>query len=294
MTTVLPVAVAVRPGPGPGRNTPWGRCSTRGRGPPACWTPPRWSATPGRRCPPSTARPTWPTGRWPASAWRLPDADRLRGRDGRRPAGEVLFLDETAAGDYAAYPARALDVVRGRSPPSMCWPPQRSWWSSPRSASPHPSRRPGGTSTGRCGSTRRWSPWSGWAPPVPPTSATSTTYSRRGPTARANPGLADAAAQVLHAVLGDRMVEDLPRRGGWAGCWPRSRAPVRRTCCGPQRCPVPTHRGDRRQPTARGVGHPCRAGVRRAHRRPGRPPRTTWLLGRPSVAAGTPSDAGNS
>ena len=124
----------------------------------------------------------------------------------------VLFLDETAPGDYAGDPARALDVVRGpitaehvlaSSAIPVAFPPIRI---------PAPEQATGWYVDGGVRLNAPLQPAVGLgATRILLISATATTYSP--PPAPAPSGrtqdIADAAAQVLHAVLADRMVEDL-------------------------------------------------------------------------------------
>ena len=132
--------------------------------------------------------------------------------DGTASGRSVLFLDEQVPGDYAGDPERALDVVRGPVTPDhvvassaipVAFPPVRvtapragrGWYldGGIRLNTPlHPAAGLGATR-------------------IVLVSATATHYGAP-PVARAStrsPDLADAAAQVLHAVLADRTIEDL-------------------------------------------------------------------------------------
>jgi NTE family protein len=124
----------------------------------------------------------------------------------------VLFLDETAAGDYVGDPGRALDVVRGpitaeqvlaSSAIPVAFPPIRIT---------APEQAAGWYVDGGVRLNAPLQPAVGLgATRILLISATSTTYSpppAPAPTGRTQ-DIADAAAQVLHAILGDRMVEDL-------------------------------------------------------------------------------------
>ena len=124
----------------------------------------------------------------------------------------VLFLDETAPGDYAGDPGRALDVVRGpitdehvlaSSAIPVAFPPIRIT---------APEQAAGWYVDGGVRLNAPLQPAVGLgATRILLISATSTTYSpppAPTPTGRTQ-DIADAAAQVLHAVLADRMVEDL-------------------------------------------------------------------------------------
>ncbi len=124
----------------------------------------------------------------------------------------VLFLDETVAGDYAGDPGRALDVVRGpitaehvlaSSAIPVAFPPIRI---------PAPEQAAGWYVDGGVRLNAPLQPAVGLgATRILLISATSTTYSPPPPptpTGRTQ-DIADAAAQVLHAVLADRMIEDL-------------------------------------------------------------------------------------
>ena len=182
----------------------------------------------------------------------------------------VLFLDETAPGDYAGDPGRALDVVRGpitaeqvlaSSAIPVAFPPIRI---------PAPEQATGWYVDGGVRLNAPLQPAVGLgATRILLISATSTTYSPPPPptpTGRTQ-DIADAAAQVLHAVLADRMVEDLATLRRMNRLLAQAESAGRPgPAAHPQRCPVPAHPGDRRQPTTRGDGHPRRAGVRPAHR----------------------------
>ena len=124
----------------------------------------------------------------------------------------VLFLHETQPGGYEGDPARALDVVRGpitaehvlaSSAIPVAFPPIRI--SSPEQAA-------GWYVDGGVRLNAPLQPAVGLgATRILLISATSTTYGpppAPAPTGRTQ-DIADAAAQVLHAVLADRMVEDL-------------------------------------------------------------------------------------
>ncbi len=136
------------------------------------------------------------------------DNETVGAASGRRE----LFLDETVAGDYAGDPGRALDVVRGpitaehvlaSSAIPVAFPPIRI---------PAPEQAAGWYVDGGVRLNAPLQPAVGLgATRILLISATSTTYSPPPPptpTGRTQ-DIADAAAQVLHAVLADRMVEDL-------------------------------------------------------------------------------------
>ena len=140
-----------------------------------------------------------------------------------------------------------------RSPPSTCWPPQRSRWRSPRSASRAPEQAAGWYVDGGVRLNAPLQPAVGLgATRILLISATSTTYGpppAPAPTGRTQ-DIADAAAQVLHAVLADRMVEDLAtlRRINRLVAQAAQRR-ASRTCCataaaprtGPSRCWTSPH-----------------------------------------------------
>ena len=144
-------------------------------------------------------------------ATRMP-AESESAVTGETSGRSVLFLDEHAAGDYAGDQDRALDVVRGPvavdhvlassafpvafPPVQVTQPDQAAGWYLDGGVRLNTPLRP---AVG-LGATR-----------IVLVSATSTTY---GPPPLPDPAsptrdLADAAAQVLQAVLADRMTEDL-------------------------------------------------------------------------------------
>jgi NTE family protein len=137
-----------------------------------------------------------------------PDAAVAGSASGR----SVLFLDERSAGDYRGDPGRALDVVHApitaehvlaSSAIPVAFPPIRIT---------EPEEAEGWYVDGGVRLNTPLHPAIGLgADRIVLVSATSTTYGpqpRRGPAGRI-PDIDDAAAQVLHAVLADRMVEDL-------------------------------------------------------------------------------------
>ncbi len=145
------------------------------------------------------------------AATRMPtdsDNETVGAASGR----SVLFLHEHRPGDYAGDPARALDVVRGpitaehvlaSSAIPVAFPPIRI--TSPEQAA-------GWYVDGGVRLNAPLQPAIGLgATRILLISATATTYG--APPIPAPPGrtqdIADAAAQVMHAVLADRMVEDL-------------------------------------------------------------------------------------
>jgi NTE family protein len=142
---------------------------------------------------------------------RMP-ADSDNETVGAASGRSVLFLDEQTAGDYAGDPARALDVVRGpitaehvlaSSAIPVAFPPIRIT---------APEQAAGWYVDGGVRLNAPLQPAVGLgATRILLVSATATTYGpppAPTPTGRTQ-DVADAAAQVLHAVLADRMVEDL-------------------------------------------------------------------------------------
>jgi NTE family protein len=124
----------------------------------------------------------------------------------------VLFLAENSAGDYTGDPDRALDVVRGPLNPGHVLASSAIPVAFPPIQITEPDQAAGWYVDGGVRLNTPLHPAVGLgASRILLISATSTTYGRSplpDPTSR-TPDVADAAAQVLHAALANRMTEDL-------------------------------------------------------------------------------------
>ena len=198
------------PWPAPGCNTHWGQCSTGGRS--------LLDTTPLQR----TAREVLNTEQLAANvadgllasvgvaATRMPTD--FQDETVRAASGRSVLFDDSSHGDYAGDPGPALDVVRRADHRRA----RAGLLSDPGGLPPDPhlaapSRPPGRlvdsgvqrpATRGRVGAARMLLICR--THPPPPTAR----HRAPAPTGRTQ-DIADAAAQVLHAVLADRMVEDL-------------------------------------------------------------------------------------
>jgi len=124
----------------------------------------------------------------------------------------VLFLDEHATGNYRGDPHRALDVMRGPLNPGHVLASSAIPVAFPPVEVTEPEQAAGWYVDGGVRLNAPLHPAVGLgATKILVVSATSTTYSALTPPGPTNriPDIADAAAQILHAVLADRTTEDL-------------------------------------------------------------------------------------